>query len=50
MLIREYVATVAQGSYRALGFQEIAPYYADPVAGTRFFALPLSSALAHHDR
>ncbi|MES2877360.1 MAG: hypothetical protein V4713_02975 [Pseudomonadota bacterium] len=32
---------VAQGLYRTLGFQEIAPYYANPVPGTKFFALPL---------
>ncbi len=32
---------VAQRLYRTLGFEETAPYYPDPVAGTRFFALAL---------
>lgn len=34
--------TVAQVLYERLGFTEIAPYYANPVAGTRFFSLPLN--------
>ncbi|WP_460837334.1 GNAT family N-acetyltransferase [Noviherbaspirillum agri] len=34
---------VAQALYRALGFVETDPYYADPVPGTKFFALPLMS-------
>lgn len=32
---------VAQRLYRTLGFEETAPYYPAPVAGTRFFALVL---------
>lgn len=35
--------TVAQRLYECLGFQETAPYYANPVPGTRFFALPLAA-------
>ena len=35
--------TVAQQLYEAIGFEETAPYYAQPVPGTRFFALPLSA-------
>jgi ribosomal protein S18 acetylase RimI-like enzyme len=31
----------AQRLYRALGFTEIAPYYATPIAGTVFMALKL---------
>jgi carbonic anhydrase len=34
--------TVAQLLYERLGFAEIAPYYANPVAGTRFFSLSLN--------
>ena len=34
--------TVAQQLYERLGFQETAPYYANPVPGTRFFALSLA--------
>jgi putative acetyltransferase len=33
--------TVAQQLYESMGFEETAPYYANPVPGTRFFALPL---------
>lgn len=33
--------TVAQSLYRTLGFQEVEPYYANPVPGTKFFALAL---------
>ena len=35
--------TVAQQLYRTIGFQEIAPYYANPVPGTKFFALSFSA-------
>lgn len=31
----------AQGLYASLGFQDIAPYYDTPIAGTRFMALRL---------
>lgn len=34
---------VAQGLYRAVGFEETAPYYANPVPGTKFFALTLTA-------
>ena len=34
--------TVAQALYRTIGFQEIEPYYANPVPGTKFFALQLN--------
>ncbi|RIX40977.1 MAG: GNAT family N-acetyltransferase [Rhodocyclales bacterium GT-UBC] len=34
--------TVAQVLYERLGFTEIAPYYPNPVTGTRFFSLPLN--------
>ena len=37
--------SVAQGLYRAIGFQESAPYYPDPVQGTRFFTRSLQSVL-----
>lgn len=33
---------VAQALYRAIGFQEIEPYYANPVPDTKFFALSLT--------
>jgi ribosomal protein S18 acetylase RimI-like enzyme len=32
----------AQALYRVLGFVEIAPYYASPVAGTRFMEIALT--------
>jgi putative acetyltransferase len=41
---------VAQQLYASLGFVETAPYYADPVPGTRFFALSLDgldNAIGH---
>lgn len=37
--------TVAQKLYERLGFSETAPYYDNPVPGTRFFALELGSAV-----
>lgn len=36
--------TVAQQLYERLGFSETAPYYANPLPGTRFFALELDAA------
>lgn len=33
----------AQRLYRSLGFEEIDPYYAKPVSGTRFFGLTLAT-------
>lgn len=35
---------VAQQLYQAIGFQEIPPYYANPVSGTKFFALSLATS------
>lgn len=34
---------VAQHLYRAMGFEEIGPYYPNPVPGTKFFALSLAA-------
>ena len=34
---------VAQQLYRAMGFEETAPYYPNPVPGTNFFALSLAA-------
>jgi len=39
---------VAQGLYRAKGFEETAPYYANPVPGTKFFTLGLTAHAAQH--
>lgn len=38
---------VAQQLYVSLGFVEIAPYYDNPVPGTKFFALSLDNAVTH---
>ncbi len=38
---------VAQQLYEDLGFQLIAPYYANPVPGTKFYTLPLLSSSDH---
>lgn len=35
--------TVAQRLYESMGFQPMAPYYANPVAGTKFYSLALST-------
>jgi putative acetyltransferase len=35
----------AQRLYAALGFRDIAPYYASPIAGTRYMALSLKDSL-----
>ena len=40
---------VAQQLYLATGFQETQPYYANPVPGTRFFALSLSTVAGENE-
>lgn len=40
----------AQSLYVALGFSDIAPYYATPIVGTRFMALRLHSGQARRPR
>lgn len=39
---------VAQALYRAKGFAETAPYYANPVPGTKFFTLSLAAHATQH--
>lgn len=34
----------AQKLYEAMGFQQIAPYYANPVPGTKFYQLALTAS------
>ena len=39
--MRNYV-NAAQRMYEQFGFQDVAPYYHSPIAGTRFMSLDLT--------